>query len=120
MSSTWPQNTIWLSGRWTPEMARWQWDDGTATGQLDWAEGEPSSFGDQEREPRLCMVADGRVRDTDPPYSFGVFCEASSQLGEARGALDPTVTKGMMEDVAAAIETDSWSSVNSIAVHTQM
>lgn len=75
MSSTWPQNTIWIGASWNPVSKRWEWDDGTTIGEVRWASGQPSSSANQTHEPFLCMVADGHVHDSDPPYSFGVMCE---------------------------------------------
>jgi len=77
MSRQWPKDTIWLGGRWT-SLSRWEWDDGTPAHELSWAPGQPSGQGSQEREPWLCMLANGKVHDSDagtPPYSFGVMCE---------------------------------------------
>jgi len=75
MSSTWPQNTIWIGASWNAASKHWEWDDGTAIGEVRWASGQPSSSANQTHEPFLCMVADGHVHDSDPPYSFGVMCE---------------------------------------------
>lgn len=83
MSLKWPNDTIWLGGRWT-RLSRWEWDDGTPAHALSWAPGQPSGQGSQEREPYLCMLANGKVHDSDagtPPYAFGVMCE-KKQLTE--------------------------------------
>jgi len=75
MSSTWPQNTIWIGASWNPISKHWEWDDGTTIGEVRWASGQPSSSANQTHEPFLCMVADGHVHDSEAPYSFGVMCE---------------------------------------------
>jgi len=77
MSRNWPNDTIWLGGRWT-RFAHWEWDDGTPAQELSWATGQPSGQGSQEREPWLCMLSNGKVHDSSagtPPYAFGVMCE---------------------------------------------
>lgn len=79
MKQTWPQNTLWMGGHWSPRMQRWVWDDQESIAELDWAPGQPSSSGAQSREPWLCMLANGQFHDSDvgvPLYSFGVVCEA--------------------------------------------
>jgi len=76
MANTWPDNTIWIGGSWNRPNRQWEWDDGTAIAEVKWADGQPSSSANQSHEPYLCMVADGHVHDSDPPYAFGVMCEA--------------------------------------------
>jgi len=78
MSRYWPNNTIWIGGHWSSANGDWEWDDGTPITLLNWAPGQPSASQAQDREPWLCMVSDGHVHDSDPPYSFGVVCEAAA------------------------------------------
>jgi hypothetical protein len=80
MSTTFPENTIWLGARWSPVDKQWRWDDGTILNQPT---GEPGSENSQEQEPWLCMAQNGRVRGIDSPHSFGVFCEhAPNAIGD--------------------------------------
>jgi hypothetical protein len=104
MSTTWPENTIWLGARWSSADSQWRWDDGTVVDQpIDWAKDEPSSQNNQEREPWLCMVQNGRVRDTDPPYSFGVFCEsAPNGIGDATTSVSAAAWKAGDDRATAA------------------
>mmetsp|Transcript_28006 Transcript_28006/g.65387 ORF Transcript_28006/g.65387 Transcript_28006/m.65387 type:complete len:1025 (-) Transcript_28006:246-3320(-) len=91
MSKEWPNNTIWLGGHWNNASAQWEWDDGTALlPNTHWAEGQPSAQGQQWKEPWLCMVSDGRVHDSEPPFRFGALCGVSGGAGGAmqRGMLD--------------------------------
>lgn len=93
MEEAWPQNTIWLGGRWSSSM--WAWNNGEPANRLDWAEGQPSGDGHQEEEPYLCMVADGKVHDSgagSPPYVFGVMCQEPA--GKPAGASDAEAQEG--------------------------
>jgi len=90
MAGAWPRNTIWLGGRWSGD--RWEWDDGEEASRLDWAESQPSGTADQQEEPYLCLVADGRVHDSSagsPLYKFGVMCQESAgeEASEGPGPL---------------------------------
>merc|ERR1719436_2024750 len=82
MGSIWPKNTIWLGARWESDALQWSWDDGAAIFAIKWGGGQPSSAGDQDTEPFLCMTREGDVHDSDGPYQFGVFCENKGMLHE--------------------------------------
>lgn len=75
MSKAWPNNTIWLGGHWNNVSSQWEWDDGSQVAGVNWAPGQPSARAHQWTEPWLCMVSEGVVHDSNPPYSFGVICE---------------------------------------------
>jgi len=75
ISGNWPKNTIWLGGHWSRRLGQWRWDDGIAITRVNWAQGQPSTPGEQSREPYLCMQLHGEVHDTDLPHEFGVMCE---------------------------------------------
>jgi len=133
MSTTWPENTIWLAARWSSVDGQWRWDDGTTVDQpIDWAVYEPSAENNQQQEPWLSMAQNGKVCDTDPQHSFGVFCQnAPNGIGDAMisGAKDARgagkvqglnlgkVATGTTEDIAVPTETNSWSTIN---VHMHM
>uniref|UniRef100_A0A7S4QF13 C-type lectin domain-containing protein n=1 Tax=Alexandrium monilatum TaxID=311494 RepID=A0A7S4QF13_9DINO len=142
MSTTWPENTIWLGGHWSSTAGRWRWDDGSSVETDNWAPDEPSSGEEQNREPWLCMLLTGQLCDNTPEYSFGVFCEpdvevrpedaatgnsshagAAPSADSAKGQADETSTASgtstvdIMQDIAAAIEANSW---NTVQVHTPL
>lgn len=100
MSETWPQDTIWLGGRWNARMHSWIWDDGSPIDiKLHWGPGQPTATSDQTREPWLCMVNGKDIHDSDPPYSFGVFCQKTPRRPSLRG-----------HDLAEREETaDDWN-----------
>jgi hypothetical protein len=88
MSEAWPRNTIWLGGRWSSD--HWEWNDGETADRVDWAESQPSGTDNQQEEPYLCLVADGKVHDSSagsPPYVFGVMCQDLAGEGASGGPL---------------------------------
>jgi len=62
---------------WSADTGSWEWNDGTAMEEFDWADGQPSAALNQDMEPYLCMVVEGHMHDTDPPYKFGIMCEVA-------------------------------------------
>jgi len=85
MSNEWPRYSTWLGGQWSQQHQMWKWYDGTPIdmASLVWAEGQPSSFGQQSEEPWLCMFPDGLIHDAGSQYQgtlfeFGVMCQRTS------------------------------------------
>lgn len=95
MGAVWPQDTLWLGGRWDAAAQLWIWSDGSVVNETwlaeSWAPGQPSSgpplpAAAQIREPWLCLVGGHEVHDSadgsdlqQPSYKFAVFCEDSDR-----------------------------------------
>jgi len=85
LTSQWPQNTIWLGGRWDASggvkaRGQWKWDDGTPISAHSAAAEKlvgvrTSSSHHQHAEPWMCMVIDGKWEDSQPMHKFGIMCE---------------------------------------------
>jgi len=141
MSTTWPENTVWVGGHWHAATRQWLWDDGSDIQHLKWAPDEPSGGANQAQEPWLCMLLTGELCDSSSEGSFGVFCElealpqepwaaAPAVAGPAPAmdggsadevaepeAEDNAGSSAILEDIAAAIEAKSS---NAVQVHTPL
>jgi len=103
LSKSWPHNTIWLGGQWSTASGQWEWVDGSPIKEFQWADGQPSAANNQNREPWLCMVLDGDMHDSDPPYKFGVICELDSDKGHA--ALPPPAPSDHSETAVVTVHS---------------